>query len=408
MKRKNTADADIARPVKLLLFGDSPRARALFPRLVQEADNRDELFVNLAMIRENPRETSESPHYAVIVHEQKGDRKLPINCVSAIVDPFEENDPLETFAESAELTHLIFMPRSVTWRLSDGKMKNEKHHPLAQLTFFLFRRFCMEKRGFTCYYPVMLEENGKALKEEIAEYAALRGLDMDFINWLFLENTFVNCYLDCFTPEDEIACEGFSQFVLDRPDGLFAGTGTVKTESDLAAWFFLEKRLKRAALCTSAAYALLHNVETVHDFMTRQKLARHMTVAVYEELIPSLLMNFETVQVYAMDMLNRFVNPSLRVFWKNYIENAVESYKETILPSLLLFTHRHERTPKHLVFSLFCILQLYRLDAVSDRYTDRLKSLTTAEILADSSLWGEDLSFLTEEITAYEARLGDQ
>ena len=408
MKRKNTAEAGAARPVKLLLFGDSPRARALFPRLVQEADNKDELFLNLAIIRENPAETPDPSHYTVTVHEQKGDRLLPINCVSAVVDPFAENDPLEIYAESAELTHLIFMPRSVSWRLPDGKMKNEKHHPLAQLTFFLFRRFCMEKRGFTCYYPVMMEENGKALKEEIAEYAALRGLDMDFINWLFLENTFVNCFLDCFTPENEIACEGFCQFVLEQPDGLFSGTAAAKTESDLQTCFFLEKRLKRAALCTSTAYALLHNVETVHDFMTRQKLAKHMTVAIYEELIPSLLLNFETVQVYAMDMINRFVNPSLRVFWKNYAENAVETYKETILPSLLLFNHRHERTPKHLVFSLFCILQLYRLEAVSDRYSGRLKAMTTAQILADTSLWGEDLSFLTEEITAYEARLEEQ
>lgn len=406
MKKRTSAEPYTERPVRLLLFGDSPRARAIFPRLLQEADDRNDLAVNLVFVREKFSEASEAPVYPVTVHEPKGDRIVKINCVSGFLDPAEDDRALTALAESSDLTHLIFMPEAPAWRLPDGKMSREKDHLLARLTSFLFRRFCMEKRGFVCYYPAMIEENGRVLKEEIAEYAVASGLDMDFVNWLCLENTFINSCLDCLTPEkDAVACEGYCWFYEDQPDGLFNEVGIARVTEDLRSCFFLEKRLKQAALCTSAAYALLHNVETVRDFLTRQKLARHMSVAVYEEIIPTLDVNFETVQVYTMDLMNRLANPGLRIFWKDHVTDLAGKFAETVWPSLKAFYESRGETPKHLVFSLFCVLKFYQLDLLFDRYTERIQKASVEEVLADTSLWGEDLSFLAPEITAYEARL---
>ena len=59
--------------------------------------------------------------------------------------------------------------------------------------------------------------------------------------------------------------------------------------------------------------------------------------------------------------------------------------------------------PKTLLFSFAKLIDFYRTDMTNDdaAVTAFMKSASVAEILGNAELWGEDLTFLTDEVAKY-------
>jgi hypothetical protein len=59
--------------------------------------------------------------------------------------------------------------------------------------------------------------------------------------------------------------------------------------------------------------------------------------------------------------------------------------------------------PETLLFAFAKLIDFYKTDMTNDDrdVVEFMKTATTAEILANAKLWGEDLSFLLPEVSKY-------
>ncbi len=74
-----------------------------------------------------------------------------------------------------------------------------------------------------------------------------------------------------------------------------------------------------------------------------------------------------------------------------------------VLPSILEYIKRYGKMPETLLFSFAKLIDFYRTDMTNDdeKVTAFMKTASVKEILANNSLWGEDLTFLESEIEKY-------
>ena len=252
------------------------------------------------------------------------------------------------------------------------------------------------------------ENNGEILKNEIIGYASVRGLGMDFVNWLTMENRFISTFVEtrvgAETIDSALAIDSDIYFlcILDKRDRLLSLLESVTVNQELSTYYLLRRHVYEGALCSACAYALLHDVDTLDAFMMKEKLVRHMTVSVFEEIIPTLDVNFETVQAYTVEMLQRFEDDSVTLAWRDYAENLGNKLNESIIPLISKFAEIHERLPKHLVFSLFCTLKLYDVIDINDDFSKKLKEARDHY----STLWCEDITYLKGDLEALEKKMG--
>ncbi len=411
MRKRQTVDEFIQRPERVIVFGDNRYARAVCGRLLQNLNDKHNADVNCIMVRDEPADKSRRQFNRYELKYKKGAKEvfLDVNCVSRVIDGYNDYESLSSLADNEDITTVMWAPEKKSWMLENGRMKNEKHNPLALLTMLLFRRFCLEMRGLEIISLMNEDQNGEVLRNEIIEYADIRGLSMDFVNWLTMEVKFINTFVENRVGNETIDAtlsiddEKYFLCVFDKEDMLLSKSKLVTINQELSGYYVLRTHIYEGALCSACAYSLLHDVNTLDEFMFREKLVRHMTVSVFEEIVPALNVNFETVQAYTVEMLQRFEDASVTVRWRDYAENLGERFARSLIPVIRSFYEIHERMPKHLVFSLFCTLKLYSLMDINDAFAKKLKA--SENILSDIKLWGEDISYLEGALSEFERKM---
>ena len=396
---KKQLDPASTAPVHLILFGDNAFARGFWGRLLQNAADKGAANTQTVLVREAPGRTDPCA-FRLVCKGASGTRETTVTQFVRAVDPFLEEEAFYSLADEPSLTTVLWSPVGTPWRLPNGKLKNEKYHALAQLTMFLFRRFCMEKHGLTVIPSTPERFNGRELKKRVREYADLRGLGMDFLNWMNVEVRFVNTLAQSTVESFDGQCvrmENFQLLVTDYADTVIAPWG--KAVPDLTPYYTAKRFLYDGALASSCAYSLLHGVDTVTAFMAREKLAKHMTVSVFEEIIPALHSDFALQQEYAMDMFNRFSNPNVTIPWET--NDLPARVAESLVPLILAYTEQEIIPPRHLTFAVACTIVWMRAHAPEDAHWQN-----TPALLADTSIWGADLSFLARDIRKFEEKIG--
>jgi len=398
MKKKVQHEECVARPVKVILFGDSCRARGIFLRMLQQNNNNGTECVNAIVIKDKPLNKKEYEQKVFnILLEGKHGESLKIDCVDKFIDGYNCFDELSSLADDGDITTLLWAPKATEWLNGDGSVKNERDNLLALITMLLFRRFCQEKHGYFIVPSTDDDMNGLTLKEDIISYASLRGLGYDFINWLGLENTFANTLVQC-EALDECTCERNIVAVADREIPFSQKFFTVT--NDFETYINMRRFVYYGALYCSCAYAYLNEIETVADFMANDKLKKHMTVSVFEEIIPSLAIDFETLQVYTLEMLDRLSAKAVVLSWEELAKHIIPEFADCVMPTLASYRRINGCNPKHLTFAVFCTVQLLKITE-----EDKYQNVTTAQMLKDESIWGMDASFLCEDVLQYEAKL---
>ena len=114
-------------------------------------------------------------------------------------------------------------------------------------------------------------------------------------------------------------------------------------------------------------------------------------------------LSWEELEQYAADVLTRFSNPYIKHYLSSIALNSVSKFKVRVLPSILEYRKRFGKTPKTLVFSFAKLIDFYRTDMTNDDPTivAFMKTATLSEILAREDYWGEDLTFLYDEVAKY-------
>ena len=141
----------------------------------------------------------------------------------------------------------------------------------------------------------------------------------------------------------------------------------------------------------------------------------------YGELMETLNLPKEELQVFADSVVERFLNPYVKHFVTSIMLNSFPKYKTRDLPGLKTYLERKGELPKGLVLGLAAIITYYKggkrgeveivpnddaaiMTLLKNLWSDGNIRKVAEGVLAAEFIWGEDLnkiSGLTDLITTY-------
>ena len=363
--------------------------------------------------------------YTHICRGVEGVDKRKIDVISRCVKPYEDFDEYLKLAQNPDFRFVISNTTEAGIVFSDSDKLTDrpaKTFP-AKLTQLLKKRFELGLRGFVFLPCELIDKNGENLKKCVMQYAELWALGDDFKVWLETENIFCNTLVDRINtgyPQDEKietdfedkminTSEYFHLWVIEGYPELFSeipfdkcGLNVIVTDK-LEMYRTRKVRILNGAHTSLVPYALLSGFDTVKSCMDDEKMLSHIKKCVFDEIILTLDLPKEELTAYAEDVLTRFANPYIKHYLSSIALNSVSKFKVRVLPSITEYIKRFNKMPQTLLFSFAKLIDFYRTDMTNDdaEVTAFMKTKTVKEILGNTALWGEDLSYLESEIVKY-------
>ena len=163
-------------------------------------------------------------------------------------------------------------------------------------------------------------------------------------------------------------------------------------------------RILNGAHTSLVPFALLEGYDTVKSCIDSELTLNHIKKCVFDEIIPTLDLPKEELLEYANSVIERFANPYIKHYLSSIALNSVSKFKVRVLPSILEYIKRYNKMPETLIFAFAKLIEFYKTDMVNDApdVAEFMKNSSTADILANVSLWDQDLSFLYNEVAKYE------
>lgn len=351
--------------------------------------------------------------------------KKRIDVISRCVKPYDDFDAYLQLADNADFRFVISntTESGIAFCVDDTPSAAPNVTFPAKVTLLLHRRYERGLGGFIFLPCELIDRNGDTLKRYVLDYAALWGYDEDFVRWVQEENVFCNTLVDRIVtgyPKEEAATldpddkmlntsELFHLWVIEGPRSILdelpldrVGLNVIVTD-ELEKYRTRKVRILNGAHTSMIPYAMLEGIETVRDCMEDATMSAFVQRCVYEEIIPTLDLPREELLSYARDVFERFNNPFIRHLCASISLNSVSKFKVRVLPSLLEYVKRTGSMPPTLIQSLWKLIEFYKNGTPTDDESviARIKERSVAEILADDTLWGEDISFLTDEVLRY-------
>lgn len=137
--------------------------------------------------------------------------------------------------------------------------------------------------------------------------------------------------------------------------------------------------------------------------MADDTMREHIRACVYDEIIPTLDLPREELIGYADEVMERFANPYITHRLSAIALNSVSKFRVRVLPSILEYRRRYGKLPQRLVYAFARLIMLYRVAPPDDErgVVEFMRCASLEEILKNKQLFGEDLTFLMEEIKKY-------
>ena len=348
-----------------------------------------------------------------------------IDVISRTVQPYRDWDAYLALAEDPELRFVVSntTEAGISYVAEDKLTDTPPRSFPATVTTLLYRRFTLGLRGFLFLPCELIDKNGENLKKIILQYAKDWELGADFIAWVESENIFCNTLVDRivtgYPHGEEIArknddkmldtSELFHLWVIEGPGSILSelpfdrtSLNVILTE-DLERYRTRKVRILNGAHTAMIPYAMLRGIETVRDCMEDSQMYEFVTGCVYDEIIPTLDLPREELLDYAENVFERFRNPYIRHLCASISLNSISKFRVRVLPSILEYIKRRGEMPQKLIFSFAKLIEFYRHGPPNDdsMIIDFIRSHSLKDILSHVDFWGEDLSFLSNEVAKY-------
>ncbi|MBR6567020.1 MAG: tagaturonate reductase [Clostridia bacterium] len=346
-----------------------------------------------------------------------------IESVARGVDPYKDFSEYMALADNPDFRFVISNTTEAGIAFDESCKFDDKpckSFP-GKLTQLLYRRYKNGMDGFVHLACELIDNNGDELKKCVLKYAELWGLEENFVKWIKEKNAFVNTLVDRIVTgypgkeEAKALAEGdnyvdtaeiFHLWVIegDYEDELplkKAGFNVVWTDN-AKPYKKIKVRVLNGAHTSLVAGAILSGIETVGEAMADERASAFLMRCIKEEILPTIGENDESI-AFANSVLDRFRNPFIKHKWRSIALNSVSKFAVRDLPTLLEYREKFGKYPKLLTMALAFLIYFYKNDTPDDGadVTEKMKSLSIAEILSDSSLWLSDLSEMTGIITEY-------
>lgn len=421
----------VLRPERVIQFGEGGFLRGFVDWMLQKVNNETDWNGSVVVVQPIEKGmcdvlSEQECMYTHVIRGVEGVEKTVIDVISRCVNPYTDYDAYLRLAENPDFRFVVSNTTESGISYSAGdtlSARPQKSFP-AKVTALLKRRFDLGLPGFIFLPCELIEKNGTTLKELVLRYAAEWGLGADFRAFVENENTFCNTLVDRINTgypkgedlelgyEDKMlnTSEYFHLWVIEGPKDKVGEIPFDKTDlnvivtDDMTMYRTRKVRILNGAHTAMIPYALLSGIETVGDCMADDTMRAFDSACVYDEIIPTLDLPTEELISYANSVFERFRNPYIRHYCSSIALNSVSKFKVRVLPSILEYIRRYNKMPEKLLFSFARLIEFYKTDMTNDdaEVTAFMKSATTEEILANSDLWGRNLSFLCDEVKRYE------
>ena len=416
------------RPERVIQFGEGGFLRGFVDWMLQKINEKSDFNGSVVVVQ--PIEmgmcdmlTAQDCVYTHLIRGVEGVEKSVIDVISRCVKPYDNFDEYLALAENPDFRFIVSNTTESGIVFSEEDKITDappKTFP-AKLTVLLKKRYELGLGGFIFLPCELIDRNGDNLKKCIIKYADLWELGDGFKNWIEKDNIFTNTLVDRINTgypkgedlglgyEDNLVntSEFFHLWVIETECDLdselpfsSADLNVIITRDKLEMYRTRKVRILNGAHTSLVPYALLSGFDTVKSCIDDDDMREHLRKCVFDEIIPTLDLPEDELLNYAGSVIERFGNPYIKHYLSSIALNSVSKFKVRVLPSILEYTKRFGKTPKTLVFSLAKLIEFYKVGSPNDapEVIDYIKTHTVREILANTDLFGEDISFLTEEI----------
>ena len=367
--------------------------------------------------------SSQNCVYTHLIRGVEGVDKTVVDVISRCVKPYDDFAGYLALAENPDFKFVVSNTTEAGIAFSeDDKVTDAppKSFP-AKLTRLLMKRYELGLPGFIFLPCELIDRNGDNLKKCVLEYAKLWGLDEGFVKFINEENIFTNTLVDRINtgyPKGEEIDLGYEDKMLNTSEYFHlwvietdydleseipfskANLNVIITKDELEMYRTRKVRILNGAHTSLVPYALLSGKDTVKSCVDDPVMREHIRRCVFDEIIPTLDLPRDELISYAEDVLTRFGNPYIKHYLSSIALNSVSKFKVRVLPSILEYIKRYGKMPETLIFSFAKLIEFYKTDMTNDspEVVEFMKKSSVDEILANKELWGEDLSFLIDEV----------
>jgi tagaturonate reductase len=258
----------------------------------------------------------------------------------------------------------------------------------AKAALFFYERFKAFSgspgKGLIVLPCELIEQNGLMLRQDILLHAADWGFEPAFSDWIIRHNRFCDTLVDRIVPghpADEaealaarfgyadpmlVASELFHLWVIQadpqvRRELPFteAGLNVVWTDS-LAPYRTLKVRILNGLHTSLCLPAYLAGANTVRDALDDPLIGGFVTVALYDEIIPSMDVPDSIAKAYAAEVLERLRNPFIKHRLLTIAANSVSKFKIRVLPSIMRYHEKKRAVPPALSLFLAALISFYQ------------------------------------------------
>lgn len=361
-----------------------------------------------------------------IVDGKEKVEKTVIDSISRTVNPYTDYKAYLDLAKNPDFRFVISNTTEAGISYEKEEMltdRIQKSFP-AKVTVLLYERFKQGLDGFVFLPCELIDKNGSTLKKIVLQYADDWNLGEDFKKFVEEKNYFMNTLVDRIVtgyPRGENIDLGYEDNMLDTSEYFHlwviegeksfedefplkkAGLNVIWT-NDMSNYRTRKVRILNGTHSSTVAYAMLEGFETVKDCMDDEKMSAFIKKSIFEEIIPTLDLPKEELLEFANAVLDRFKNPYIKHLWSSISLNLVSKFKVRVLPSILEHIKRLNKVPENLVFSLYCLIKLYKEGKGTDDsdVIEFIKNNDIKAILANEKFWDCDLTFLYDEVAKYE------
>lgn len=415
---------------KIIQFGEGGFLRGFADWMIKKVNDKTDFNGKVVVVQpiENGMCDMLSAQDCVYTHICRGIEGIEVqknDVISRCVKPYDNFDEYLKLAEKEDFRFVISNTTEAGIVFSDKDKITDtpaKTFP-GKLTQLLKKRFDLKLGGFVFLPCELIDKNGENLKKCIMQYADLWELGDDFIHWIETENIFCNTLVDRINtgfPKDEKieldyedhminTSEYFHLWVIEGYGDLFKEIPFDQCDLNVILTDKLEMyrtrkvRILNGAHTSLVPYALLEGFDTVKSCVDSEKMNEHIRKCVFDEIIPTLDLPEEELEQYANDVLTRFANPYIKHYLSSIALNSVSKFKVRVLPSMIEYIKRFNKMPETLIFSFAKLIEFYRTDMTNDdaEIVAFMKSASVSDILKNTKLWDEDLSYLEREIIKY-------
>lgn len=424
------------RPERVIQFGEGGFLRGFVDWMLQKLNDNTDFNGSVVVVQPIEKGMCDmlEEQNCIYTHLMRGldngkptvDKQI-IDVISRTVKPYEDFSAYLALAKNPDFRFIFSntTEAGISYVAEDKPTDTPPSSYPAKLTVLLYERFKAGLNGFLIIPCELIEKNGETLREIILQYASDWNLGDSFATWVKEENHFFNTLVDRIVtgyPRDEKTDLEYEDNMLDTSE-LFhlwviegdtkyktelpfdqIGLNVIWTENELAKYRTRKVRILNGAHTSLVPYAMLKGFETVKECVDNEELNQYLRACIFDEIIPTLDLPEAELKDYAESVLERFANPFIVHKLSSIALNSVSKFKVRVLPSILEYIKRYNKVPQHLMIAFGALIRFYKTDMANDNadIMEFMKNANTLDILKKTEYWGEDLSFLYNEVSKYD------